>query len=282
MPEPRELQSQVSASVNQAVMRGMAVEATHRPASVDEWLFLLTNPQFDSHVGATIPFVPPTRRQFPGELPPTSVSTPLTSRSVMIGSGAALAIFLTIATSAVWHRQGQPSIPPSTPASAPPSVIPLAPVELGLPAQEATTQSSPEPTDEPTPSTQTAVERSVRRKNRLRSTPVKTHSSPTTEESTATPLKKPANEEPSAIPAHIEPGLSNDQPLSPRVQTPSSPTSEKSSPVPAETPQLPANGGQSSSHKSHSGSSDTMTSPSAVSKPVERHPSTANPDKGDR
>ncbi|MDF5739751.1 MULTISPECIES: serine/threonine protein kinase [unclassified Nostoc] len=41
MPSPRELQPHLSASVNQAVMRGMAVESRFRPATVAEWLQLL-------------------------------------------------------------------------------------------------------------------------------------------------------------------------------------------------------------------------------------------------
>ncbi|MBF2066142.1 MAG: serine/threonine protein kinase [Calothrix sp. C42_A2020_038] len=41
MPSPRELQPHLSAAVNQAVMRGMAVDARFRPASVAEWLKLL-------------------------------------------------------------------------------------------------------------------------------------------------------------------------------------------------------------------------------------------------
>lgn len=41
MPSPKELQPQLSAAVNQAVMRGMAIEAKHRPASVADWLKLL-------------------------------------------------------------------------------------------------------------------------------------------------------------------------------------------------------------------------------------------------
>lgn len=38
MPSPRELQPHLSAAVNQAVMRGMAVEARFRPQTVVEWL----------------------------------------------------------------------------------------------------------------------------------------------------------------------------------------------------------------------------------------------------
>jgi serine/threonine-protein kinase len=41
MPSPRELQPHLSAAVNQAIMRGMAVDAKFRPSSVAEWLKLL-------------------------------------------------------------------------------------------------------------------------------------------------------------------------------------------------------------------------------------------------
>ncbi|BAZ12754.1 serine/threonine protein kinase [Calothrix sp. NIES-4071] len=41
MPSPRELQPHLSAAVNQAIMRGMAVDARFRPTSVAEWLNLL-------------------------------------------------------------------------------------------------------------------------------------------------------------------------------------------------------------------------------------------------
>ncbi|MBD2355032.1 protein kinase [Tolypothrix sp. FACHB-123] len=61
MPTPRELQPHLSAAVNQAVMRGMAVESRFRPATVTEWLKLLpgegvnTVPQsIPTHTVATI------------------------------------------------------------------------------------------------------------------------------------------------------------------------------------------------------------------------------------
>ncbi|MEA5605046.1 serine/threonine-protein kinase [Nostoc sp. UHCC 0252] len=41
MPSPRELQPHLSAAVNQAVVRGMAVESRFRPATVADWLQLL-------------------------------------------------------------------------------------------------------------------------------------------------------------------------------------------------------------------------------------------------
>ncbi|MBW4542386.1 MAG: protein kinase [Myxacorys chilensis ATA2-1-KO14] len=43
MPEPRQLQRRLSASTNQAILRGMALDAQHRPATVDAWLALLSN-----------------------------------------------------------------------------------------------------------------------------------------------------------------------------------------------------------------------------------------------
>lgn len=41
MPAPRELQPHISAAVNQAIMRGMAIESRFRPQTVAEWLVLL-------------------------------------------------------------------------------------------------------------------------------------------------------------------------------------------------------------------------------------------------
>ncbi len=41
MPSPRELQPHLSAAVNQAVMRGMGIEARFRPPSIAQWLKLL-------------------------------------------------------------------------------------------------------------------------------------------------------------------------------------------------------------------------------------------------
>jgi len=58
MPTPRELQPHLSASVNQAVMRGMAVEARFRPVTVAEWLSLLPPDQL---AGATPANLAPTQ-----------------------------------------------------------------------------------------------------------------------------------------------------------------------------------------------------------------------------
>ena len=41
LPEPREFRPDLSPNVNQAILRGMALEPHHRPASVNQWLALL-------------------------------------------------------------------------------------------------------------------------------------------------------------------------------------------------------------------------------------------------
>ncbi len=59
LPDPRELRPELSASTNQAVIRGMAVDVHYRPASIDEWLALL--PSSAATGSAPIPplFQPP-------------------------------------------------------------------------------------------------------------------------------------------------------------------------------------------------------------------------------
>jgi serine/threonine-protein kinase len=70
IPEPRQLQPQLSAAVNQAVMQGMALEVHHRPASVAAWLSLL-----------------PTSDQSMQTMPaPMSGVEPKTSATVALGS----------------------------------------------------------------------------------------------------------------------------------------------------------------------------------------------------
>lgn len=53
MPAPRDLQPQLSVAVNQAVMRGMAVEARYRPSTVEKWLTLLPDTSSDQPSTAT-------------------------------------------------------------------------------------------------------------------------------------------------------------------------------------------------------------------------------------
>ncbi|HEY9639283.1 MAG TPA: protein kinase [Coleofasciculaceae cyanobacterium] len=55
LPTPRSLCPHLSPAVNQAVMRGMAVEPHLRPASINEWLALLPDAQKESLAADTVP-----------------------------------------------------------------------------------------------------------------------------------------------------------------------------------------------------------------------------------
>jgi serine/threonine protein kinase len=68
MPSPRELQPHLSAAVNEAVMRGMAVESRFRPATVAEWLQLLPRNQGDATRQA-LPTIDLSGQQQPKNLP---------------------------------------------------------------------------------------------------------------------------------------------------------------------------------------------------------------------
>ncbi|MCC5604877.1 serine/threonine-protein kinase [Nostoc favosum] len=60
MPSPRELQPHLSAAVNQAVMRGMAVESRFRPSTVAEWLQLLPGNEVNMTPQALTTYAVPT------------------------------------------------------------------------------------------------------------------------------------------------------------------------------------------------------------------------------
>ncbi|MEQ9621064.1 protein kinase domain-containing protein [Coleofasciculus chthonoplastes] len=133
MPAPRDLQPQLSAAVNQAVMRGMAIEARHRPPSVAEWLSLLPdvsfepNQEFVSHPvsttnGATIALTPPqeaSSRQ--RESQPTQY-TPWHRRlgvsPVLLGMSAVIATGL-VGLGTIWYQSQNLSTPPAAEPSSP-------------------------------------------------------------------------------------------------------------------------------------------------------------------
>lgn len=154
MPAPRELQPQMSAAVNQAIMRGMAVEARFRPANVEEWLSLLPNPQLaqingtpiasSTHIGTTAPI----NAQQMAQLKKTALSSPhlplfkrLGVRGMAIGGVAAIATGL-VAVGAVRH-QSQPKPPTATPT---PTVEPSA-SPIPLPSTEANKEETSTPTN---------------------------------------------------------------------------------------------------------------------------------------
>ena len=70
LPDPRELRPELSAATNQAVIRGMAVDVSYRPASMDEWLALLP-------AAASIGATPTPSVQPAASVPPTQTAATL-------------------------------------------------------------------------------------------------------------------------------------------------------------------------------------------------------------
>ncbi|TAF10452.1 MAG: serine/threonine protein kinase [Nostocales cyanobacterium] len=155
MPSPRELQPHLSASINQAVMRGMAVESRFRPPTVAEWLQLLPGSGFE--ITPQLPTQPaPTidlsalesknRLKQPASIPVTtpSVVGKVVSVSQKIGSSKVF-ISLGVALVAVTAGFSVTIILPKSQSQLPPQPL------FEQPTQESTT---PQPVVESTPSPQ--------------------------------------------------------------------------------------------------------------------------------
>lgn len=254
MPAPRELQPQMSAAVNQAIMRGMALEARFRPANVEEWLSLLPNPQLaqvngipiSTHTGTTAPI----NAQQLAQLKKTSLSSAhlpvlnrLGVRGMAIGGVAAIATGL-VALGAVRH-QSQPKPPTATPTpTVEPSASPIPLPSTDTKNEEASTPKEQTPqksTPSPSPvQSQSSV------KQRRSSSSASSDSSAASEEKPVRrtyPRKSyrqksdPQKESPSA-PA--SPSSSRSQrSRRKRIESPSKPTRESSPPVSKPTPVSP-------------------------------------------
>lgn len=157
MATPRELQPQLSGTVNQAVLKGMAMDIQHRPATVEEWLKLLSNSS-TTDLHSTIQVVP---QQHPAhnvgkETTATTVNIPPTQRPtgiLMWGILGAIAT-LVVGTLAAIVLNSQPSDTPTivqTPAPSP-TVRPSDIAQTPISKPTATPTPSPEPNDpEPLP-----------------------------------------------------------------------------------------------------------------------------------
>ncbi|HEY9860491.1 MAG TPA: protein kinase [Candidatus Obscuribacterales bacterium] len=173
--EPREWRSDLSARVNQAVVRGMAVEPQARPTSVDAWLQLLpdsppasypASPGSTSQV-ATVAVIPQ-HRQVPQSAATVAAASAHSHlwRYLVIGGLAALgAIAVVGALVARQPSTSPPSVAQPSPTAPPPSPTPTP--EVVTPAPDATSTpvpsvspEAPEPTppSEPEPPAPTAPE----------------------------------------------------------------------------------------------------------------------------
>ncbi len=233
MPAPRDLQSQLTVGVNQAVMRGMAVEARFRPNAIADWLSLLPiqSPQtkpIPQHTVATVAFMPPQPKPVVAasqrSVVKSSTKSPLV-RGLLIGGGIALVGAVgAVALSSVFSNsnQQQPTpavVQPSSDSS--PDVV----NEVTSPPTVERKTAPPVPTS--TPSYQ-------RRRSRLREvlrTPVQTPSpSPSVSESPI-PVQSPT---PSNTPTPVEtPPSTSEEPVQP-------PTTETPPPVVVDTQPAPS------------------------------------------
>ncbi|HEY9612869.1 protein kinase domain-containing protein [Allocoleopsis sp.] len=248
MPAPRELQPQISAAVNQAIMRGMAVEARFRPANVDEWLSLLPNPELAqvngipiasfTHTGATAPVNP----QQLAQLKKTSLSSPnlpifkqLGVRGMAIGGAAAIATGL-VALGAVRH-QSKPkptTITPTPTATVEPFASPLV-----LPSTDSNNEES-STTNDQTPQKSTPSKSPVQSqssvKQRRSSSSASSEEEPVRRTYPRKSYPQKSDEQDNSESAPTPSSRSRSRRSRTRVETPSQPGSESSSPVSKPTP----------------------------------------------
>lgn len=189
--EPRDLRPELSPAINQAVLRGMAMEPHHRPATIDEWLVLLPGYAVPSSPGtmpprpvggfdaastprvaeplsrmATTPMMSPRRLTVEDEVltqPPTPALQERNSRPWLVGGLgiAALAIVgMALARSPVFKPTPTPSevpspsiVPSVVPSAASPS--PSAASDRGHQNSAAPVVSEPKPSASPEPTPET-------------------------------------------------------------------------------------------------------------------------------
>lgn len=206
MPSPRELQPYLSAAVNQAVMRGMAVESRFRPGTVAEWLKLLPTNAADfvpqplpTHTVATIdlsaqqptlpgttspknhPPVPSTNKNFPTRVQKLAAS------KVFIGAGVAI-----IASTAGF---GITSMLPKNQTQPEPKPIFAQPTNQPTPEINTTNNTTTTPTQAEASTSKESAPVSTSRRRR-RSRPVYQEETPTNNNNSSEASRQPKTTEP--------------------------------------------------------------------------------------
>ncbi len=174
-PDPRDLRPDLSAAVNQAVIRGMAIDVRHRPASMDAWLALLpqtteatphSTPSVQpTQTAATVAVAPQRSPQKPrspvtrGAIEPSptaSIPSSSTRRALPLLLGVVALTMLSTALIAIFHRPQTPTEPVAEQPSPSPSVAPPSPSIAVSPEPQPSVTPSPSPKPPETP----VVERS--------------------------------------------------------------------------------------------------------------------------
>ncbi|MGD1808759.1 serine/threonine protein kinase [Dapis sp. BLCC M126] len=194
IPSPRELQPQISATVNQAVLKGMALDIQHRPQSVDEWLKLLSDSLTNN---STIQVIPqrPTQKLGNGKI--ANVNLPTTQRPPKILMWGTLGAILTLIAGAlaaiVLNSQNSSTPPIAQPTQPSPTVRPsdiIAQTPTPIPTPASTPTPSPQPSNTPEPT--------------FIPTPT-VAPSPIPPVFTPTPTPLPPVEQPTSIPPKVKP-----------------------------------------------------------------------------
>lgn len=147
IPTPRDLQPQVSATVSQAVMQGMTVDVQNRPASVDEWLSLLSNSQSPS-TGPTVAVLPGHGAQSPAGTRTTPVIVPSGERNSkiwLIFGWVAIALILAGFVAIARILLDRPSSQPASVAQDDRTSTPANPDARDRPSPIPTPQETPKP-----------------------------------------------------------------------------------------------------------------------------------------
>lgn len=154
MPEPRELEPAISPGVNQAILQGMAMNASDRPATIAQWLALLpeSSPNLSLNLPVTQPPKPATA-QTVAVLPhrePTSTVKP--GLRVIWLLAALSGLTLTAVTIAILWLQSRQSLSPEVTLNSPSPLPSISP--------NPSPSASPTPTGSPTPNPKPSVSES--------------------------------------------------------------------------------------------------------------------------
>jgi serine/threonine-protein kinase len=287
MPAPRELQPQMSAAVNQAIMRGMALEARYRPVSVEEWLSLLPNPQLaevngtptiysSTQTGTTAPFNAQQLSQLQKTSLPSAnlpVFNRLGIRGIAIGGVAAIATGL-VALGTVRH-QSKPKPPAATPTPTPtvePSASPIPLPSTAIDNEESSTnnQETPQPSTRSQSATQS--QSTVKQSRSSSSAPPQAQEEPVRRTYPKKSYRPKPDPEEESQPAPAQSSPSRSRRYRKRVETPSKPASESpssvSKPTPVSSPNEPQPSVQKPSRQSQSPTAEApLPPPEPISKP---------------
>jgi serine/threonine-protein kinase len=267
MPAPQSLRSELSPAINQAVLRGMAIEPHQRPKTVRDWLALLPNPQLKSTVTpqartstttvATVAVAPanrlatPARRPAKGHpkaarvlskpplKPSTSAQPGQMGEKILLFGGLFVIVAMVVAGLTIVLKQ-----PSSEPDSPPVSPIPSLNFEPDRPTQRQFEPLNPSSSDT-APADQTLPDQAPperERPERDRPAPdpipeqIETPSDQQSDRPTPLPTSTPDSSQPSTIsPEPVEPAPPAPLPASPPSVEPAPPLIEavEESPEPA-------------------------------------------------